>query len=53
MPHVIFTCGAVPAEDKDAVGPDDEILVYYGAADTCMCLATARLDDLVDACFTW
>ena len=46
VPNVVFTCGAV-------VEPDGEVKIYYGAADTCMCLATARLDDLVDACFTW
>ncbi len=47
VPHVVFTCGAVPAEDKDVVGPDDEILVYYGAADTVMGVARATVRDLV------
>jgi len=46
VPNVVFTCGAV-------VESDGEVKIYYGAADTCMCLATAKLDDLVDACFTW
>ncbi|MEJ2721712.1 MAG: hypothetical protein P8181_11335 [bacterium] len=47
VPHVVFTCGAVPAEDKDVIGLDDEILVYYGAADTAIGVAKGRLRDLV------
>ena len=47
VPHVVFTCGALPAEDKEIVGPDDEILVYYGAADTVMGVAKATVRDLV------
>jgi predicted GH43/DUF377 family glycosyl hydrolase len=47
VPHVVFTCGAVPADDKEVVGPDDEILVYYGAADTVMGVARAKVRDLV------
>ncbi|KJJ86064.1 glycosidase-like protein [Candidatus Omnitrophus magneticus] len=41
---VVFTCGAV-------VEPNKEVKIYYGGADTVQCLATAKLDDLVDACF--
>jgi predicted GH43/DUF377 family glycosyl hydrolase len=40
---VVFTTGAV-AE------PDGSVKIYYGAADTVQCLATARLSDLVDSC---
>jgi len=47
VPHVVFTCGAVPAEDKAVLGPDDEILVYYGAADTVMAVAVAKVRELV------
>ena len=47
VPHVVFTCGAVPATDREVVGPDDEILVYYGAADTSICVARGTLRDLV------
>jgi predicted GH43/DUF377 family glycosyl hydrolase len=47
VPHVVFTCGAVPAQDKEIVGPEDEVLVYYGAADTAMGVASARVRDLV------
>lgn len=42
--NVVFPCGAI-------VEPDGEIKVYYGAADTCIGVATARLDDLI-ACMT-
>ena len=38
--NVIFPCGMV-AED------DGEVKIYYGASDTCVCLATARVDDLL------
>lgn len=47
VPHVVFTCGAVPAEDVEIVGPDDEILVYYGAADTVIGVARETLRGLV------
>ena len=29
---------------------DDTVRIYYGAADTVVALATAKLDDLVDLC---
>ena len=41
--NVVFTCGCV-LED------DGEVKVYYGAADTSICLATAPLKELLDAC---
>lgn len=47
VPNVVFTCGAVPEEDKDILEDDDRILVYYGAADTSIGLATATLAELV------
>ena len=47
VPHVVFTCGAVPAVDKDILDLDDEVFVYYGAADTAIGVAKARLRDLV------
>ena len=39
--NVIFPC-AVLLED------DGEVKIYYGASDTCVCLATTKLDDLLD-----
>jgi predicted GH43/DUF377 family glycosyl hydrolase len=47
VPNVVFTCGAVPAEDKEILGADDELLVYYGASDSFICLASARVGDLI------
>ncbi len=41
--NVVFSCGCV-LED------DGEVKVYYGAADTCICLAAAPLKELLDAC---
>ncbi|MDH7482739.1 MAG: glycosidase [Armatimonadota bacterium] len=40
VPNVVFACGHTQF--------GDEIRVYYGAADTCVCLATAHLSDLLE-----
>jgi len=42
VPNVVFPCGLIhdPATD--------EVRLYYGAADSSICLATARLGDLLD-----
>lgn len=47
VPNVVFTCGAVPREDKEILDAEDEILVYYGGADTVIGVATARVGDLL------
>lgn len=48
VPNVVFTCGAVGRDgSKEVLGADDEILVYYGAADTVIGVATARVGDLI------
>jgi predicted GH43/DUF377 family glycosyl hydrolase len=49
VPRVVFTCGAVPGQDKDVLGEDDEILVYYGAADTVIGVAKAKISELIPA----
>ena len=41
--NVVFTCGAI-AED------DGTVKIYWGAADTVMCVGTARIADLVQLC---
>lgn len=41
--HVIFPGGMV-------LEPDGQVKIYYGAADTVECLATAHLDDLLKLC---
>ncbi len=43
VPNVVFPCGLV----HDEAG--DEIRLYYGAADSCVCLATVGLDELLEA----
>ncbi|MEA4925935.1 MAG: glycosidase [Syntrophomonadaceae bacterium] len=47
VPNVVFTCGAVAGSDKEVLEDDDEILVYYGAADTSIGMARATLADLI------
>lgn len=47
VPNVVFTCGAVAGTDKEILEDDDQILVYYGAADTSIGMASARLADLI------
>ncbi len=42
--NVVFTCNAL-LED------DGTVKVYYGAADTCIGLATAQIDDIIRECF--
>jgi beta-1,4-mannooligosaccharide/beta-1,4-mannosyl-N-acetylglucosamine phosphorylase len=41
--HVIFPCGMV-------LENSGEVKIYYGAADTVVCLATADADDLIQLC---
>jgi predicted GH43/DUF377 family glycosyl hydrolase len=43
VPNVVFPCGLLHDPGSD------EIRLYYGAADSSICLATARLRDLLDA----
>jgi predicted GH43/DUF377 family glycosyl hydrolase len=44
VPNVVFTTGAIADHEKD------QIRVYYGAADTCIGLATGSLSELINAC---
>ncbi|MDA8097895.1 MAG: glycosidase [Desulforudis sp.] len=41
--NVVFTCGAVPEDDGT-------LKLYWGGADTVMCVGTAKVDELVDLC---
>ncbi len=52
VPNVVFPSGLVsaPPGDDGYVPLDSTLRIYYGAADTCVGLATARVSDLVDAC---
>ena len=44
VPNVCFACAAIPDEDGKLLN------IYYGGADQVLCLATAKIDDLVEAC---
>ncbi|MHC4562595.1 MAG: glycoside hydrolase family 130 protein [Planctomycetota bacterium] len=41
--NVVFACGAI-------VEDDGHVKVYYGAADTSICVATVGMDDLIASC---
>jgi predicted GH43/DUF377 family glycosyl hydrolase len=41
--NVVFSCGAI-AED------DGTVKIYWGGADTVMCVGTARIEDLIQLC---
>jgi predicted GH43/DUF377 family glycosyl hydrolase len=43
VPNVVFPCGLVHDQASD------EVRLYYGAADSSICLATSRLADLLEA----
>jgi predicted GH43/DUF377 family glycosyl hydrolase len=43
--NVVFTCGAVPEDDGS-------VKLYWGGADSVMCVGTARIADLVNMCLT-
>jgi predicted GH43/DUF377 family glycosyl hydrolase len=43
VPNVVFPCGLVHDADSG------DVRLYYGAADTSICVATARLDELLEA----
>ena len=42
--NVVFACGAI-------VEKDQTVKVYYGAADTAICVASAPLEKIIAACF--
>lgn len=43
VPNVVFSCGAIKEED-------DSIKIYWGGADTVMCVGTAKTEKLIDLC---
>jgi beta-1,4-mannooligosaccharide/beta-1,4-mannosyl-N-acetylglucosamine phosphorylase len=45
VPNVVFTNGAL-------LMPDGMVNIYYGGADTRVCLAQAKLDDLLEFCLS-
>lgn len=44
VPNVVFACGAI-ADFKE-----DRLRVYYGGADTYICLATGSISEIIDMC---
>lgn len=43
VPNVVFTCGAIPELDGS-------VKIYWGGADSVMCVGSANINDLVDLC---
>ena len=43
VPNVVFSCAAVPEEDGT-------VKIYWGGADTVMCIGTANVHELVEHC---
>lgn len=43
VPNVVFTCGAIPE-------PDGSVKIYWGGADSVMCVGSAKIDELVELC---
>ncbi len=41
--NVVFSCAAIPEDDGT-------LKLYWGGADTVMCVGTAKIDDLVNLC---
>jgi beta-1,4-mannooligosaccharide/beta-1,4-mannosyl-N-acetylglucosamine phosphorylase len=53
VPNVVFPSGMI-VERYDTEGfaePESEVKIYYGAADTCVGLATTTVKDLIEACY--
>jgi predicted GH43/DUF377 family glycosyl hydrolase len=52
VPNVVFPTGLVTQRvDPDGCAPAEaRVHLYYGAADTVVCLATATIGGLLDAC---
>jgi predicted GH43/DUF377 family glycosyl hydrolase len=52
VPNVVFPSALVPARGNqdDLLDDDAELLLYYGAADTCVGLATTTVRELLEAC---
>jgi beta-1,4-mannooligosaccharide/beta-1,4-mannosyl-N-acetylglucosamine phosphorylase len=44
VPNVVFPCGAIADLEQD------RLRMYYGGADTCVCLATGSISEIIDAC---
>jgi len=43
VPNVVFTCGTIPEKDGT-------LKIYWGGADTVMCVGTANIKELIELC---
>jgi len=43
VPNLVFSCGAI-------CEPNGELKIYYGAANSCICVGTTRVDHILHAC---
>ena len=43
VPNIVYTCGAIYESDL--------VKIYYGAANSCICVGIAEVQDIVNACF--
>jgi beta-1,4-mannooligosaccharide/beta-1,4-mannosyl-N-acetylglucosamine phosphorylase len=52
VPNVVFPSGwvAEPEDEEGFVPAESRVLLYYGAADTCVGLATATVGEMLAAC---
>jgi len=52
VPNVVFPSGMIVERSDDAgfAEPESRVLVYYGAADTCIGLATTTVRELLESC---
>lgn len=52
VPNVVFPCGLICRTfDEDGFAPPEaEVLAYYGAADTCVGVATTTVAELLQQC---
>ncbi|MCK4422513.1 MAG: glycosidase, partial [Candidatus Omnitrophica bacterium] len=41
--NLVFSCGAILEKDEN-------IKLYYGASDNCLCLGTVPLNEIIEAC---
>ncbi|MCB5246403.1 MAG: glycoside hydrolase family 130 protein [Candidatus Cloacimonetes bacterium] len=53
VPNVVFPTAALPlqTDSRGCLAPNSEVYVYYGAADTCVCLAVTTVQELLEAVY--
>jgi predicted GH43/DUF377 family glycosyl hydrolase len=43
IPNLVFSCGKIVEEDG-------EVKLYYGASDSCLCVGSTKLQNIIDIC---